>query len=402
MMKMNYETRIGLRYLRSKKKGAFVSFTTWISVVGIAIGVMALIVVIAVMTGFQDEIKERILGVNPHILIMSAQGEIKEPEELVAQIKEQKGIAHVFPFISFQAMVQSGRQLSGVAVKGINPDDVGFMQKIVKEGSIRSLAASKHVIIGKELAKRLGLFVGDSFMLMIPFGDFSPMGAIPETVKVRVGGLFETGMYDIDNTLVLMSLKDVQSIFGTGASGLEIKLQDVYQADSLRWDITRRLGPPYFGRTWIEMNRNLFSALKLEKLIMFIILALIIFVASFNIVSSLIMTVMEKKKDIAILRAMGAKKQSIMKIFMMEGIIVGVVGVLIGFVSGYLMCEIQKRYKVITLPEDIYNIGALPMKISALDMLLVVSVTMLICIVSTLYPSYKAAKIDPVETLRYE
>jgi lipoprotein-releasing system permease protein len=399
---MNYETLIGLRYLRSKKKGAFVSFTTWISIVGIAIGVMALIVVIAVMTGFQDEIRERILGINPHILIMTVSGDVRDPDKVVETVRKSADVAHAFPFMSFQAMVQSGRQLSGAAVKGVRPEDVQYMKKLIKEGSLDSLSRKGSIIIGKELAKRLGLLVGDGLTLLVPFGGVSPMGAVPETVRARVGGVFETGMYDVDNGLIIMPYRDVEDIFGPGATGIEVKLRDVYRADKAREQLLKELGPGYFGRTWIEMNRNLFSALKLEKLIMFIILALIIFVASFNIISSLVMTVMEKRKDIAIMRAMGAKWQSIMKIFMIEGVTIGIVGVFIGFMSGWIMCEIQKRFKVITLPEDVYNLSALPVKISLFDMLLVVAVTLAICFASTLYPSFKAAKIDPVETLRYE
>jgi lipoprotein-releasing system permease protein len=399
---VNYESLIGLRYLRSKRKGAFASFTTWISVVGIAIGVMALIVVIAVMTGFQDEIKDRILSINPHILVMNLSGDMRDADRVTGIIRQNKDVEHAFPFIAFQAMVQSGRQLSGVAVKSASPNDMGFMKRIIKEGSLDALSGKGSILIGKELAKRMGLFVNDSFVLLIPFGGFSPMGATPETVRVKVGAIFETGMFDIDNTMVFMPIRDVEQIFGTGASGIEVKLKDVYKADAVRKEIVRALGPAFFGRTWIEMNRNLFSALKLEKLIMFIILALIILVASFNIISSLIMTVMEKKKDIAILRAMGARWQSIMKVFMAQGLAIGAVGVLMGFLSGFIMCEIQKRYQIVRLPEDVYNMGALPMKISIFDMLIVVGVTMLICVVSTLYPSYKAAKIDPVETLRYE
>ncbi|HQJ95460.1 MAG TPA: ABC transporter permease, partial [Syntrophorhabdaceae bacterium] len=215
-------------------------------------------------------------------------------------------------------------------------------------------------------------------------------------------GIFETGMYEIDNTLIIMSLRDVESIMDIDATGIEVKLKDAYRADEARKDILKRVGGNYFARTWIEMNKNLFSALKLEKIAMFIILALIIFVASFNIISSLIMTVMEKKKDIAILKAMGAKKKSIMKIFMVEGVTIGVFGAMIGSVSGYGICEIIRRYKIIKLPEDIYYISSLPVKISFFDVGLVASVTMIICILATLYPSYKASKIDPVETLRYE
>ena len=399
---MDYETTIGLRYLRSKRKEAFISFTTWISVVGIAIGVMAIIVVIAVMTGFQDEIRARILGINPHVLVMDMNGEIRNPAEVVQKIKKVEGVSEAFPFTAFQAMIQNGKQLSGVAVKGINPADARFLSKLVKEGSVGALEKKGSVLIGKELAKHLGLFVGDSFTIMVPFGGFSPMGSMPETVRGRVGGIFETGMYEIDNTLVIMPLADVESSMGVGATGIEIKLTDEYRAGELKWTILKALGRDYFAKTWVEMNRNLFSALKLEKLAMFIILALIILVASFNIISSLIMTVMEKKKDIAILKSIGAKKRSIMKIFMMEGITIGVVGALFGSVAGYFLSWIIKSTKLIKLPEDVYYITTLPAKISIVDVVLIALVTTVICVLSTIYPSYKAAKIDPVETLRYE
>ncbi len=399
---MKYETTIGLRYLRSKRKEAFISFTTWISIVGIAIGVMALIVVIAVMTGFQDEIRERILGVNPHVLVLNVNGEIRDPEKAAEIVKKVDGVTHAFPFVSFQAMVQSGRQLSGVAVKGLNAGDVQFMNRLLKEGSVDVLNRKGHILIGKELSKHIGLLPGDSVTLMVPFGGYSPMGAMPETVKVRVGGIFETGMYEIDNTLIIMPLKDIEEIMGVTATGIEVKLADVYRANELRKEIVKKLGTEYFARTWIEMNRNLFSALKLEKIAMFIILALIIFVASFNIISSLVMTVMEKQKDIAILKSIGAKKRSIMKIFMIEGVTIGIVGALIGSLSGYVICEIVKRYKIIRLPEDIYYISTLPVKISVFDIVLIACVTMVICVISTIYPSYRATKIDPVETLRYE
>ena len=399
---MKFETTIGLRYLRSKRKEAFISFTTWMSVVGIAIGVMALIIVIAVMTGFQNEIRARILGVNPHIMIQSYEGEIKDPQKLIGELKEIKGVNRAFPFIAFQAMIQSSGRFSGVAVKGIRGEDAEYMKKLVKEGSIDSLHKEGNVIIGKELAKNLGLFVGDGFTIMVPFGGYSPMGAMPETIRVRVGGVFETGMYEVDNTLIIMPLPDIERVMGIGATGIEIKLDDVYRAKEIRTEIFKKIGLDYGIRTWMEMNRNLFSALKLEKLVMYIILGLIIFVASFNIITSLIMTVMEKKKDIAILKSIGAKKRSIMRIFMVEGITIGVVGSAIGSLLGYICCEIVKRTNIISLPADIYYITKLPAEISVFDILTIAVLTAVICVLATIYPSLKASKIDPVEALRYE
>ena len=399
---MTYESSIALRYLRSKRKERFISFTTWAAAIGIAIGVMALIVVIAVMTGFQDEIRDRILGVNPHMLISDLSGEIVNPGQVVATVKNTEGVAAAFPFITFQGLAESGRRVSGVVVKGVDPKDLTFLSHLVKQGSIDALRERGSILVAKELARELGVKTGDVFTILVPFGGISPMGATPETVRVRVGGIFQTGMYDIDNMLMVMSLADVQALLGAGVSGIEVKLKDVYAADKVRTAVAQKLGLRYIMRTWMEMNRNLFSALKLEKIAMFIILVLIIFVASFNIISSLVMTVMEKKKDIAILKAMGAKNRSIMKIFMAEGLTIGVFGALVGSVIGYLMCVIQNWLHVIKLSEEVYTINVLPMKISVPDVLLIASVTIVICLVSTLYPSYKATKIDPVETLRYE
>jgi lipoprotein-releasing system permease protein len=399
---MNYETAIALRYLRSKRKDKFISFTTWIAVVGIAIGVMALILVIAVMTGFQDEIRERILGVNPHILIVNIAGDMRNPESVVEVLKKTDGVSGVMPFTTFQGMAQSGRQVAGAVVKGMNPQDLSFLSHLVKEGSIDALNTKGNVLVARELARQLGVSKGDVFTILVPFGGVSPMGATPETVRVRVGGIFQTGMYEIDNMLMVMSLADVQAVLGAGVGGIEVKLKDVYEADTVRAALSKKLGPGYVLRTWMEMNRNLFSALKLEKIAMFIILALVILVASFNIISSLVMTVMEKKKDIAILKAMGAKNRSIMKIFMAEGLTIGIFGALVGSFVGYVLCAIEMRYRIIKLPEDVYYISSLPTKIALFDVVLIAVVTILLCLLSTLYPSYKATKIDPVETLRYE
>ncbi|MCS7280341.1 MAG: lipoprotein-releasing ABC transporter permease subunit [Desulfobacterota bacterium] len=399
---MSIETQIGLRYLRSKRKEAFIAFTTLIAIIGIAIGVMALVVVIAVMTGFQEEIKNRILGISPHVLVLSLDGEIRDPNKVIETIKKEKGITYAFPFLQFQALILSRNQQTGVIVKGVNPEDVPFLARIVRAGSIGSLKTDGNVLVGKELLRQLNLMPEDDFHLMIPSSGISPFGLIPEIYRFKVGGVIETGIFDIDSVIILMSLDAALKLTGMRINGIEVRLEDAYEAERIKQTIVKKLGLPFFARTWIEMNKNLFSALRLEKIAMFIILALIIFVASFNIISSLVMTVMEKKKDIAILKSFGAKKRMIMKIFVIEGMAIGISGAIIGSVFGYILCELIKRYKIVTLPQDIYYITHLPVKIDLTDILLVGSVTLIICALSTIYPSYKAAKVDPVEALRYE
>jgi lipoprotein-releasing system permease protein len=398
---MRYETAIALRYLRSKRKDKFISFTTWIAVAGIAIGVMAIILVIAVMTGFQDEIRDRLLGIRPHIVIIPDWG-IRDPERVVERLKRIDGVVSASPFIEFQGMAQGPGRVAGVLVRGIEPKDAAYLGRLMKSGSIDALNQKDTILLGKELARELGVLPGDLFTLVIPFGGFSPAGATTETMRVRMGGAFETGMFDIDSLVAIMPIGQVESALGTGITGIEVKVKDVYAAGEVRDRIVSKLGPGFYGRTWMEQNKNLLSALRLEKLVMFIILALIILVASFNIISALVMTVMEKKKDIAILKAMGATNRSIMRVFVAEGLTIGVFGALLGTLVGYTLLEIQTHFQIIKLPSDVYYISTLPMKIDNLDVFLIAAVTILLCLLSTLYPSYKASTIDPVETLRYE
>lgn len=397
---MRFETLVSLRYLRSKRKEAFVSFTTWTAIVGIAIGVMALIVVIGVMTGFQEEIKSRILGISPHVVITGIKSESEDKKRVISSLKEEDGVIQVFPFFQFQALCWGRMREQGVIVKSVDFNELGYLRGISGK-DLGSLDYEKDAILGRELLKNLNLSVGDEFYLLVPFAGFSPSGVSPDFLRFRVGASFETGIYDLDSTLVILPLRKVKDLLGIHATGIELRLKDPYKAQDVKERLLQSLGLQYSIRTWIDMNKNLFTALKLEKIAMFIILALIILVASFNIVSSLMMTVFEKRKDIAILKSLGAKNGSILRIFIIEGTVIGLVGTVIGSILGYSLCEFIRHYKI-DLPQDIYYITNLPVKLSLTDVIVVTTLALGISILSTIYPSLKASRVDPVEVLRYE
>lgn len=397
---MRFETIVGLRYLRSKRKEAFISFTTYTAVIGIAIGVMALIVVIAVMTGFQEEIKSRILGISPHIVIMGIKSEISDMERVISLTRNDENVTQLFPFVQFQALSWGRMRQQGILVKSVDFNQLGHL-KISDGKDIRSLDVERDAILGKELLRNLNLSLGEEIYILIPFSGFSPLGVSPEFLRFRVGATFETGIYDLDSTLVILSLSRIKNLLGIEATGIELRLKEPYRAQDIKKKLEKGLGSTYSIRTWIEMNKNLFSALKLEKIAMFIILALIIIVASFNIVSSLMMTVYEKRKDIAILKSLGAKDKTILRIFMIEGTVIGILGTAIGSVLGLALCEFIKHYRI-DLPQDVYYITSLPAKISFLDVIIVVTLALAISVLSTIYPSIKASRLDPVEVLRYE
>jgi lipoprotein-releasing system permease protein len=411
-MKLPLELRVGLRYLRAKRKQAFVSVISAFGVLGVMLGVMTLIIVLGVMNGFERDLKDKILGTVSHIVVMNnSTRSITDWAQVMDRIKLIDGINAVTPYIYGQAMLSSRGRVRGVIVRGIDPKSapqVISISKYMEKGSLKDLGLANGdingVIIGKELATSNSLRVGDSVQLISPQGKRTPIGAIPRVQNFRVVGIFKSGMYEFDSNLVYMDLAEAQKFFemGSGVTGIEVNLKNIYDAPKIASRIESVLGAPYWTRTWRDMYRNLFSALKLEKIAMFIILTFIVLVAAFNIIISLIMLVMEKSRDIAVLKSLGATSDRIMRIFVVQGMIVGATGTLLGAIAGLGGGALLAKYPFIELPEEIYTISTLPIAISTSDVLTICIVALTICFLATLYPSYRAARLEPAEALRYE
>ncbi|MCL5125823.1 MAG: lipoprotein-releasing ABC transporter permease subunit [Deltaproteobacteria bacterium] len=411
-MKLPLELRVGLRYIRARRKQAFISVISAFGVLGVMLGVMTLIIVLGVMNGFERDLKDKILGTVSHIVVMNnSTRSIQEWNKIMVRIKALDGINAVTPYIYGQAMLSSKGRVRGVIVRGIDPNSapqVISISKYMEKGSLKGLGstnqAEKGVIIGKELAAANALKVGDSVQLISPQGKRTPIGAIPRVQNFRIVGIFKSGMYEFDSNLVYMGLEEAQKFFemGSGVTGIEVNLKNIYDAPKIASRIESALGPPYWTRTWRDMYRNLFSALKLEKIAMFIILTFIVLVAAFNIIISLIMLVMEKSRDIAILKSLGATSDRIMRIFVVQGMIIGSAGTLLGAAAGLLGGWLLAKYPFIELPEEIYTISTLPIAIYPIDVVIICVVAVTICFLATLYPSYRAARLEPAEALRYE
>ncbi len=415
-MNLPYQLFIALRYLKSKKRHKGISFNTIISISGVAVGVMALLVVLSVMSGFHEDLQKNILGANAHAVVLSYKGGIEDYKSVMERLEHEPHIVSMSPFVLGQVMVSSGKRAHGVFMRGIEPLSelkTTDILKHIKEGSIEDLIPPHPqrggetvpwIILGRELSAMLGVITGDTVNLISPVGEIGPLGMLPKMKQFRVVAVFEIGMFEYDTNLVLTDIKSAQEFFGYGSavSGIELRLDDIYKASSVRDSVNKNLGFPYYARDWMQMNRNLFAALKLEKFAMFIILILIVLVASFNIVSTLMMNVMEKQKEIAILKAMGAKNRGIMMVFMIQGLLIGVIGTAIGVTGGYILGKIINNYEIIKLPADVYYLSKLPVKMKLVDFIVVSFSAIAISFLSTLYPSYHAAKLNPVEPLRYE
>jgi len=396
---MSVSVFIAWRYLITKRKEKFISLISVISVLGVAIGVMALIVVIAVMSGFDNDLRDKIIGNYSHITVGKYSG--MDDAEYKAAVKKAKLNPHVIavsPFIQGQVLVSEGNRFMALSFRGIDPaleQKTSLISQRVVKGSLGSLD-SDTVVIGKELA----LYMGAELKTALTF--YSALG---KTYTLKVCGIFDSGMYDYDMNLIFFNIHKAQEISGSGAriSALSIKLDNVYFAPAVKRELQARMGYEYTYKTWMEQNQNFFAALKLEKLTMFIILTLIILVASFNIISTLIVMVVEKTKDIGILKAIGMSSRDINRIFMIQGLTIGFVGTFAGTLGGIILCYLLKTYQFIKLPQDVYYIDKLPVSLQLWpDLTLVVAASMLITLVSTVYPALKAASLKPVEALRYE
>ena len=409
-MNLPYPLFIALRYLKSKKKHKGISVNTLISTGGVAVGVMALLVVLSVMSGFQEDLQKKILGVNAHVVVLDYKGTMPGYKDILEKLKGDEDIISSAPFVMGQVMVSSGKRAHGVYLRGIIPEmeaKTTEILKYIKEGSLEDLLPkdeTPNIILGKELASSIGAFKGDIITILSPVGEIGPLGMLPKVRKFRVAAIFEVGMFEYDLNLVLTDIKSAQEFFGMKGdiTGIELRLSDIYKAPIVRERIQKKLGFPLYAKDLMQMNRNLFSALKLEKFAMFIILILIILVASFNIVSNLIMNVIEKKREIAILKAMGATDKSIMTIFILQGLLIGIFGTIIGVTGGYLLSYILNTYQIIKLPADVYYLSHLPVKMKLFDFIIVSLSAIIISFLATIYPALQAAKLKPVEPLRYE
>lgn len=410
---MAFEYFIGGRYLRSRQKHAFISFITLLSMAGVTVGVMALIIVISVMSGAESYFKSQILGVEAHVILRRHGGEISEYRDIIQQLEKRQDVTSADPFIHTQVMLRSASTMSGAVLRGVDPSSAGtavkgysrekLRRKLRVESPDSAEAPVPGIILGRELAMNLGVSEGAVVYIISPRGMMSPVGHIPGMKRFEVTGIFASGFYEYDATLAYIHLETAQKMLrvGDAVTGIGVRITDIYHADRMSAAIGEDFGFPYWTTDWMQLNRNFFSALKLEKKAMFIILTLIILVAAFNIASSLIMMVLSKTRDIAILKAMGATDRSVRKIFVYKGLVIGMVGTALGVILGVLGCYVLKHYQFIELPGDVYYFTTLPVQLRYLDVFVIVIAAVGICFVSTLYPAYKASRLNPVEALRY-
>ena len=407
---MRFELFIALRYLLARRKQAFISLISLISTLGVTVGVMALVIALALMTGLQGELRDRILGSMAHVYVWKTGGIVDYQAE-IEKLRGIEGVVGAGPAILGKALIVSGRAEAFISLKGVDPalersvTDIG---KAIQRGSVAELTAQSEsgppgILIGRDLAQQLGADVGDEISLLTPQGTLTPMGMLPRQRRTKVVGIYSLGLYEFDSQYGFVSLEFAERLMGKAAPDLiELRVADIFMAPDIASRIPGLLGPEYVAQDWQDMNQNLFSALWLEKMAISITIGLIVMVAALNIIASLILLVMEKSRDIAILKTMGASSRSVMRIFMMQGLVIGVVGTTIGASAGLLLCWVLDRYRLIHIPMDVYQVSYVPFVVLPLDFAVVVVSAVLICFVATLYPSRQASRLDPIQALRYE
>ena len=417
-MSIPYELLLGWRYTRAgraSRRNGFISFISGVSMLGIALGVAALIIVLSVMNGFQREVRDRMLGVVSHIEIYAAGGgSLPDVAGLRARVLAHPQVRGVAPFISAQALLARGEDMKGVMVRGIDPalePQVSELQN-GQAGVLQSLVAGRFaVVVGRDLAMAIGAAPGEQLTLISPSGQVTPAGALPRLKQMQLVGLFSSGHYEYDSALVLMHVQDAARLFRLeGATGLRVKLRDLHDARAVAAELQQALGGEFYVRDWTQQNRTWFAAVQVEKRMMFIILTLIVAVAAFNLVSTLVMTVTDKRADIAILRTLGASPRSIMGIFVVQGAAVGVIGTLSGLALGLLVAfnidvivpALERLFNASFLPKDIYLISRMPSEPLASDIVPIAVISLVLAFVATLYPSWRASRVNPAEALRYE
>jgi lipoprotein-releasing system permease protein len=409
----SYEFFIAKRYLKSKRKVRFISIITYISIGGVAVGVAALVIVLSLMNGFATEVRTRLVGMDAHVRVRRFHGlPLEGFPALVSKVAEVEHVTAVAPYVFGEAMLLSKGSRGGGTVKGMDPAAMRAMYDLDQHlvaGSLNLEATSEEsappIVLGCGLADRLRVGIGDE-IYVATLQNMRPglMLTMPKLRRFELTGVFEIGYYEFDAALAITSIETAQKIFGLGdaVTGLEVKLDDLYLADRVGERISDALGYPYYARSWTQINRQLFSWMTMEKWGSFIVLSLIVMVAAFNIISTLIMVVMEKTKDIGILKSMGATARSIKRIFLFEGLVVGVMGTTCGTIIGFILCWVQDHFKLIGLPAEIYIINAVPIDMRLLDFVWVSAASLGICLLASLYPAKKAASMDPVEAIRYE
>ena len=413
---MSYETFIGLRYTRAKRRNHFISFISLISVAGIALGMTVLITVLSVMNGFQREIRTRILGVASHVQLSGAGGTLEDWRRVAAGAARHDQVLATAPFVSAQGLLTNGSAVRGAFVRGILPeqeDRVADIGRHMRSGRLENLKPGEFgVVLGVELARALGATPGDKVVLVAPQGQVTPAGVIPRLRQFTVVGIFGVDHYEYDSGLALVHLEDAQRLFrfGNAVSGVRLKLKDLFEATRVARELSRTLGPDVYASDWTQQHANFFRAVQIEKRMMFIVVILIIAVAAFNIVSSLVMVVTDKQADIAILRTLGAAPSSITWIFMIQGTLIGVVGTLLGLAGGIALASnveivvpfIENLFGIKFLAKDVYYISELPSELQLPDVVITAIVSFALSLLATIYPSWRAAQINPAEALRYE